>query len=253
MNVPVARSEALARLRAEIADVRPKEASTLPFGVEALDSRLADAGLYGASLHEIAPAAASLSDDAAAALFVAGIVARFAARTERRILWVVTRFDLYAPGLEQAGLLPGRLLFAEAREDGQVLAAMEDGLRHGMLAAVVGEVKRADMTATRRLHLAAADGKTPALLSRRWRRQGVCPLSDLSAAATRWRIGCAPSARLPAHGVGRARWTVELVRQRNGNPFALDLEACDETGRLALPAPSRDRATAASRAAARAA
>jgi hypothetical protein len=30
---------------------------------------------------------------------------------------VVTRFDLYAPGLEQAGLPPGRLLFGEVRDD----------------------------------------------------------------------------------------------------------------------------------------
>ena len=42
---------------------------------------------------------------------------------------------------------------------------MEDGLRHGALAAVVGEVQRADMVATRRLQLAAMSGNTPALLA----------------------------------------------------------------------------------------
>ena len=134
-----------------------------------------------------------------------------------------------------------------------MLAVMEDGLRHGGLAAVVGEVKRADMVATRRLQLAAMSGGTPALLARRWRKAGVEPLSDLSAAMTRWRIACAPSERLPAPGVGRARWTVELARQRGGPPFTLELEACDDTGRLALPAAPRHRAIAPARATARAA
>ena len=214
-----------------------------------LDSRLADRGLDGAALHEVAPAAAAFSDDAAATLFVAGIAARFAAAANFRVLWALSRFDLYAPGLEQAGLPPGRVIFAEGRDDREVLALMEDALHHGALAAVVGEIKRADMTATRRLQLAAEAGRTPVLLLRQWRRHGVSPLSDLSAATTRWRIACAPSARLPAPGVGRARWSVDLVRQRNGNPFSLMVEACDDTGRLALPAGARDRAATADRAA----
>ena len=191
----------------------------LPFALAAIDEHLAHHGLDAAALHEVAPAAPSLSDEAAATLFVAGIAARLAtAAAGGRVLWVVSRFDLYAPGLEQAGLPPGRLLFAEGREDKDVLALMEDGLRHGPLAAVVGEVRRADMTASRRLQLAADAGRTPALLSRRWRRQGICPLSELSAATTRWRIACAPSARLPAPGVGRARGTTAAVASPRRRP-----------------------------------
>jgi protein ImuA len=243
----------MALLRESVADMRPRQVPALAFGLPDIDERLADRGLDGAALHEVAPAAAALSDDAAATLFIAGIAACFARKAGGRILWAVSRFDLYAPGLEQAGLAPGQVIFAEGREDKDVLALMEDALRHGGLAAVVGEVRRADMTATRRLQLAADGGKTPALLSRRWRRQGHCPLDELSAATTRWRIACAPSGRLPAPGVGRARWTVELVRQRNGTPFSLVVEACDDTGRLALPAGARDRTAPAAGAAARAA
>ncbi|MEL0212409.1 MAG: protein ImuA, partial [Novosphingobium sp.] len=54
-------------------------------------------------------------------------------------------------------------------------------------------------------------------------------------------------------GVGRPRWSVELVRQRNGKPFSLELDACDDQGRLALPAPARHRAVAAVGAASQAA
>ncbi|MFS0772984.1 ImuA family protein [Sphingomonas sp. 1P08PE] len=234
-------------------EVRGADTAVLPFGIDALDDRLAEGGLVLGGLHEVSAATPTLSDDAAATLFSVGIAARAAAGSGRRVLWALTRFDLYAPGLEQAGLDPATLLFVEAKEDKDVLAVMEDGLRHGGLAAVVGEVKRADMVATRRLQLAAMSGGTPALLARRWRKAGISPLSELSAAMTRWRIACAPSERLPAPGVGRARWTVELARQRGGPPFTLELEACDDTGRLALPAAPRHRATAPARATARAA
>jgi protein ImuA len=165
----------------------------------------------------------------------------------------VTRFDLYAPGLEQAGLTPSQVLYAEAKDDTEVLALAEDALRDGALAAVIGEVRRAGMTMTRRLQLAASDGGTPGFLFRRWRKAGQCPLLEPSAATTRWCIGCAPSAPLETPGLGRGRWTVELARQRWGNPFSLTVEACDDTGRLALPADVADRATAAAGAVARAA
>ncbi|MEN2747303.1 protein ImuA [Sphingomonas sp. T9W2] len=233
--------------------VRDGEGEVLPFGIAAMDARLTSGGLAVGGLHELTSATPTLTDDAAATLFAVGIAARAAARSGRRVLWALTRFDLYAPGLEQAGLNPATLLFVEVREDKDVLAVMEDGLRHGGLAAVVGEVKRANMVATRRLQLAAMTGNTPALLSRRWRRQGVCPLTELSAAMTRWRIACAPSAPISPQIVGRGRWMVELARQRGGPGFTMELEACDDTGRLALPAASRDRATAAAGAAARAA
>src|SRR3546814_6809304 len=57
------------------------------------------------------------------------------------------------------------------------------------------------------------------LLYRRYRRYGQCPLTDLSLACTRWRIGSLASAPLSMPGVGRGRWSVELVRQRGGPPF----------------------------------
>jgi protein ImuA len=216
----------------------------MAFGLGALDDRLADHGLDVAGLHEIAAATASLNDDAAATLFAAGIAARLANRPGFTVLWAVTRFDLYAPGLEQVGLGPDRILYAQGRKDADVLAMAEDGLRNGSLACVVAEVKAADQTVTRRLQLAASDGKTPMLLYRRHRARDRCPLDQPSSACTRWRIGCASSGRLPHAGVGRERWSVELVRQRNGNPFSLEVEACDATGRLALPAPASDRAAA---------
>lgn len=204
----------------------------LPFGMQRLDARLADGGLRLDALHEVAGASADLTDDAAATLFVAGI----AARAWGPVLWVVRRRDLFAPGLYQAGLAPKRVLYAEAKDDDELLAIMEEGLRHRGLGAVVGEARRVAMPATRRLQLAAEGGRTIALLMKRHPRQGGDPLAVPSAAVTRWRVGCAPSSPLPVEGVGRARWQLSLARQKGGDPFEIQVEACDETGRCALPA-----------------
>jgi protein ImuA len=247
------RADTLAALRAQLAQAQGQRGPALAFGLAAVDDRLADHGLDGAGLHEIAAASAGLADDAAATLFAAGIAARFASGPGFTVLWALTRFDLYAPGLEQIGLGPDRILYAQGRKDSEVLALAEDGLRDGSLACVIAEVKAADQTATRRLQLAASDGRTPMLLYRRHRARDRCPFDQPSAAMTRWRIGCVSSGRLLYPGVGRGRWSVELVRQRGGNPFSLQLDACDDTGRLALPAATRDRATAADRAASQAA
>ena len=229
--------DSLARIASDGLRRRP----VLPFGIGAIDAGLASTGLRLDSLHEVAAATPGPSDDAAATLFLAGI----AARAWGPVLWVVRRRDLFAPGLFQAGLAPERVIYAEAADDAELLALMEEGLRHRGLGAVVGEVKRAAMPNTRRLQLAAEGGKTIALLLKRHAREDGNPLAVPSAAMTRWRIAAAPSGALSGAGLadvlGRARWKIELVRQRGGEPAEWTMEACDETGRLALPARLADR------------
>ena len=239
----VDRAETLAGLRAEVAAVetREKQSAVLPFDVAAIDDRLAGGGLDGAGLHEITAASPGLSDDAAATLFAAGIAARFAGEPQGAALWTLARFDLYASGLEQAGLGPDRVVYAQGRDDAMVLALAEDAVRDRAFSAVVVEAKRINQTAVRRLQLAAADSETPILLLRKWAKRDRSPLDEPSLAITRWQIAAAPSLPLGVPGVGRARWSVDLVRQRGGNPFSLTVEACDATGLLALSAPIADR------------
>jgi protein ImuA len=218
----------------------------LSFGIDEVDVRLAGGGLLPA-LHEVAAAGPAPGDDAAATLFLAALAARFSrAAGTGQVLWAVARRDLFAPALAQAGLTPDRLLYAQCRDDAEALAVMEEGVRHGSLAAVIGEAGRADMAATRRLQLVAEESGTPAFLLRRWRKTGADPLAAPSAAFTRWRVGCAPSAPLPFgidpfEGIGRARWRVALVRQRGGPPYEWLLEAPDAEARFALPAAIGDR------------
>jgi len=184
------------------------------------------------ALHEMAGGGNGAVDGAAAALFAAGI----AARTKGKVLWCIGRQDLFAPALAQAGLPPSRVIYVEAGDEKTVLACMEEGLRHGGLGAVVAEIARLSMTASRRLQLAAEAGGTIGLAIRRWRRQtDATDFGTPTAAATRWRVSVLPSTRLPVPGVGRARWHLELIRCRAGESAEFTVEACDAKGRLALP------------------
>jgi len=235
------RNEALLRkLRDDISRVGAlvrADVAPLPFGVDAIDSALPRQGLELAALHEIAGGASGALHGAAAILFAAGI----AARTRGQILWCITRPDLFAPALAQAGLDPDRIIIVEAGDEASLLACGEEGLRHGGLGAVVVEIARFSMTASRRLKLAAEASGTLALAIRRWKRdRDTFDFGQPTAATTRWRVTALPSSPLPVPGVGRPRWLVELIRSQAGQSADFIVEACDENGCLALPADLAD-------------
>ena len=172
-------------------------------------------------------------DGAAAALMVAGI----AARTKGKIVWCLTRPDLFFPALAQAGLNANRVIFVEGDKEEDVLASMEEALAFGGLGAVVGELVRLPMVASRRLHLAAEKTGTMAIVVRRWRRQTEAnDFGQPTAATTRWRVSVLPSESLPVPGVGRARWLLELMRVKAGECADFEVGACDASGRIDIPA-----------------
>ncbi|MPR05610.1 ImuA family protein [Microvirga tunisiensis] len=210
----------------------------LPFGVSSFDGHLPGGGLPLGALHEVIEAGPASEFAGTATLFVAGI----AARLKGPILWCLTRRDLFAPGLHQVGLHPDRVIYAETSHDRDILPLVEEGLREKGLGAVVGEVTRLGLTASRRLQLAAEGSGVPALVLRRWWTVAEKDLTNLpTAATTRWRIAPASSETMPAPGLGRERWQVDLVRCRGAEPHSWIVEACDEKGRLALPADLADR------------
>ncbi|MBV9785325.1 MAG: hypothetical protein JO264_16055 [Acidisphaera sp.] len=167
------------------------------------------------------------------------------------MLWAVERQDLFAPALAGVGLHPDRIIFAEAGPS--VLLVMEEGLQHPGLAGVVGEIGgRLGLTASRRLQIAAEASGVVALALRRSRRFDNPALVEPTAAATRWRVACLPSPPPLAHapetpGLGRARWRLDLIRCRGGEPGTWVVEACDAQGRLALAADVQHRPAAPAR------
>jgi protein ImuA len=204
----------------------------LPFGIKEIDRHLSGGGLALGALHEVAGGGNGAIDGAAAALFAAGI----AARTRGLVLWCVTRQDLFAPALAQAGLMPDRVIYVEAGDETSVLVCFQEGLRHGGLGAVIAEVARLSMTASRRLQLAAESSSTIGIAIRRWRRPTeATDFGQPTASVTRWRVTVLPATPLPVSGVGRPRWQLELIRCRAGESADFEMEACDAKGRLALP------------------
>ncbi|MEM6666114.1 MAG: hypothetical protein AAF638_06890, partial [Pseudomonadota bacterium] len=224
----------------------------MPFGITGLDDQLAQGGLPLGALNEIhgAPQNASptlasptlaspklaspklASHGVAPALsgFAFAIGARLLATApEKSMLWVDTPLARreagrpYGPGLKAFGLPPERILFVTARSMTDALWAMEEGLRCRSLALVAGDLwgdhRAWTMTATRRLHLAAAASGVTALALRHAASPGV------SAAETRWHV--APAAQRerappqtaqpdPRYALGRPAWALSLVRQRGG-------------------------------------
>jgi protein ImuA len=216
-------------------------AGVLPFGVPELDACLPGGGLALGALHEVGGGGNAALDGAVAALFAAGIMARLPGM----ILWCLRDPDLFAPGLAAVGLAADRVIYVEAGDEQTVLACFEEGLRHGGLAGVVAEIGRLPMTGSRRLQLAAESSGTLGIAIRRWRRQADArDFGQPTAAATRWRISVLPSAPLPVPGIGRPRWLVELIRCRAGECADLEVEGCNDEGRLALFAGLADRPAA---------
>lgn len=230
----------LAELRARIAEVEGGAArhSALPFGIAAIDRNLPAGGLAAGALHEIV-GSPDLADDASATIFLAGILARL----EGPVLWCMRWRDLFAPALDLAGLHPDRVIHVEAGSDANVLLAMEECLRHGGLAGVVGEVGKYSTTASKRLQLAAESSGVSAFVFRRAAKRDA--VAEGTAAVTRWRIAAAPSEVLGIPSLGRPRWRVSLERVRGGNPHSWIVEGCDAQGRIGLSSALVDRPVAA--------
>jgi len=241
----------LAALRASIARVdRPAKAggnAPLLFGLPAIDAHLPGNGLAAGALHEVTGGGPDVEHGAAAALLIAGVLAR----RPGKVLWVLEMPDLFAPALGAVGLRPDRVIYAEAGKPKTVLMAVEEGLRHAGLAGVVGELSgRLTLTASRRLQLAAEQSGVTCFALRRSRSHDDTLLAEPTAAVTRWRVAALPSPAPLAHspetpGLARPRWRLELLRCRGGEPASWIVEASDATGRLDLPADLADRPVAA--------
>lgn len=190
---------------------------------EAIDAALPWGGLPLACLHEIVAA------DGAGIGFAAVLLGRLAAHGP--VLWCRPRHageTPYPPGLEAFGLAGEALLVVNGRDRTELLWAMEEGLRCPRVGAVVAEVDRLDLTAGRRLQLAAEAGGVTGFL--------LLPRANAAAGTTRWCVSAAPSADTPWQGLGDARWRVALERCRGGVPRAWTAEWQAAVGRLVVVA-----------------
>lgn len=221
-------------------------------GMPEADALIGAHGLDTAACHEIKPEPGKTAQRAAALGFALALARRrlgetaHAGRGLPRILWCTSRptnldtGHLYPPGLARFGLDAASFLFIDARRDGEVLWALEEGLRSGSLALAIGSLSAIGLTPARRLSLAARDGATPLLLLTSARS------APSAATATRWRIGTAVSSPHPfdPKASGAARIAVRLERCRSAPPAmqaAMTLEWSDEAYRFRMASALADR------------
>lgn len=211
---------------------------SLSLGVAPLDAALGG-GLALGAVHEIGPAA-PMHFGAATGFAVA--LARRAGRDEqngkrqpivatlqnepiaagqsRPVLWIEQDYAAleagrpYGPGLALFGLPMERLFVLTVRHTRDALWAMEEALKSGAVCAVLLELVKddggIDLTATRRLSLAAADGGALGLVLTHHASNRP------SAAVTRWQVAAAPGARDAFGGLGAAAFALSLVKNRRG-------------------------------------
>jgi protein ImuA len=204
------------------------EEGSLRLGVPALDDAL-QGGIALGALHELAP---TTELQLGAALgFGLGIAALAAAGAwhagsdrqsggSRQVLCIQTDYAAlaagtpYGLGLEDLGLSMDRLLILRVAHPRDALWAFEEALKCPALAAVLAELPEAgvaaDLTATRRLSLAAQAGGGLGLLL----RHRLYPLP--SAAMTRWQVAAASSEPDRFGGLGGTRFDLSLNRNRRG-------------------------------------
>lgn len=223
-------SASIVRLRrrvARIAGARPEEDARL-FGTghDAVD-RWLGGGLARGRLHEVMGEAAE--DAASVSGFAAMLALRVGAsegegQDGRPILWL--RSDgaerqsgrLYAGGFVELGMPGTALLLGLVADDDALLRAANDAARCAGLGALVVEVwgtpRGLDLTATRRLMLAAEHSGVTVLLVR------AAAHESPSVADTRWRVTPLPSTALAdgtRHGApGHPAFEIELLRRRAG-------------------------------------
>ena len=231
------RAALLAGLRARIARL----AQRMDGGVETahatvsltpeLDAHLPWGGLPLAGLHEVLAA-----ETGAGMGFSALILARAqAALSGRSILWIADEPDAYPPGLAQLGLSAASLVLVRATRPADALWAAEEGLRSPAIAAVLLLNAAPDMTAARRLQLAAETGGGLGVLLR-----GNDENPGPTAALTRWRLAARASESATPHHLGEPAWEISLLRARGGRPGAWAGEWNAMRGELRVLAPEHD-------------
>lgn len=212
MNIQSSESLEQARLKA-IECVGRRSVEQISFGAPALDNRLGG-GLAQAALHEVY---ADISDSASAAAFA--LLLAWRSNRNKPIFWVrekKARLDtrFYGHGVAELGLPPDMLFLVDAPDCIATLRAGADITRCGAVGAViiepVGKAPALDLTASRRLALAAGQTGVLTLLL----RAGAEPVP--SAAHTRWRVSSAPSTPFPANAPGLPAFNVTLLRHRGG-------------------------------------
>lgn len=179
--------------------------ATVPTGFRRLDERLPGGGWPLSKLVEILVSTAGVGE---IRLLIPALRALSAARPDepRWIAWLGPPHLPYAPALADAGLDPSRTLVIRPRAGLDLLWAMEQALRSGACAAVLGWAGATSDQALRRLSLAAGEGQSIGFLFR-----PPCHRNEASPAALRLLLTACDNGL-----------DIEILKSRGGVPSRID-------------------------------
>jgi protein ImuA len=140
-------------------------------------------------------------------------------RNNGTVLWASAARTLFPPALETLGVRADRFLFLDVKNHKDVLWVMDEALKCGALTAVVGDVRELTFNESRKLQLAVEQSRVTGFILRHSKK--ITPTASVS----RWKITSLPSETIDdLPGIGFPKWKVELLRIRNGQPGAWELQ-----------------------------
>ena len=151
---PALRADIITALQSDILRLqgfKPASNHAIDVGLGPLKQAFPNATFPLGAMHEFL---SERSEDLAATSgFLAGLLSHVMG-DHGIILWISASRTLFPPALKNYGLQPDRCIFIDLKTESAVRWAMDEALKCSALAAVVGEMKELDFTASRRLQLA---------------------------------------------------------------------------------------------------
>jgi protein ImuA len=214
------KDDIIARLRQDILlaqGFKPPKAGAVSVALGPVNAAFPNDTFPTAALHEFISTGPQKA--AASGGFVAGLASTLMA-PGGACLWISGVKRVFPPGLVLFGVPPDRIVFVTIQKEKHLLWAVEEALKRGGLAAVVGEARDISFTASRRLQLAIEQSQVTAFVLRDSPRN-LNPIASIA----RWRISPIRSRLSPGlPGVGHPRWTVQLDKIKHGHPGIWQLE-----------------------------
>ena len=139
-----------------------------------------------------------------------GFVASVVKRTNGHVIWIGRDNDVYSlcPQALQSFFCPSRLITVEGISRKEILWAAEQALRCQGASAVVVELARGpNLNESRRLQIAAEQGKTLGLIK-------ITKGAQSSAAQTRWQ--CTPINKTHLSAANDQVWQWQMTKNKNG-------------------------------------
>jgi protein ImuA len=234
--VPIKKADIFSELQADILRLQGFKSGnrvSSAVGLGPLQSAFPNGTFPTGAVHEFV--SEGREDASATHGFVSGLLSELI-DIQGAVLWISSSRTLFPPALKSFGLRPDHFIFLDVQKETEVTWAMDEALKCGALAAVVGETREVDFNTSRRLQLAVEQSQVTGFILRNNYRT-----LNPTACVSRWKISSLPSELsddLP--GVGFPKWKVELLRMRNGKSGTWSMQwingrfACTESKSLVL-------------------